>query len=238
MNWTKDGKSPCVCHSRPNLDDVNGEETYEEVVCSKATPLEILVALRSPTEKLEIKRLWLWSGYKSQISLPVGIFAKVRPSELHVSSVESIEPHAFDEIADRLMSLELHGELNQTIDFNETAKLSNLRLPSLANSKVEALDLSFFVRMPFLKTLRLPNSGIRKISAQPGDFQLKQLEELDLHSNRLKHIDHSILRALPKLKTLNLANNRIGHFASTFFDEVPELEVLKLDDNTLQNSSA
>ncbi|KAI6234948.1 Atk [Aphelenchoides fujianensis] len=233
---TPDGKSPCGCAPRFHGGQNASEEVGDvEIVCRGATLPEIFAALRSPPEVLEIRRLSIWNSQMT--SLPAGIFAKVRPRDLSISlsSLATIRPHAFDEIDHRLVNLTLNGNLLSWVD-SSVFKILSLQHLSLANNKLESLDLSAFVGMPWLKTIRLQKNRIRKILPPPGDFfHLKDVELLDLSDNRIEAVGRLSKHGLLALKTLNLANNRIKRVGKFLHEEMAKLEELDLNNNTLQN---
>ncbi|KAI6228833.1 hypothetical protein M3Y99_01183200 [Aphelenchoides fujianensis] len=235
---TPDGKSPCGCAPRFHGGQNASEEVGDvEIVCRGATLPEIFAALRSPPEVLEIRRLSIWNSQMT--SLPAGIFAKVRPQDLSISlsSLATIRPHAFDEVAHRLVNLTLNGNLLSSVD-SSAFKILSLQHLSMANNKLEVLDLSAFVGMSWLKTIRLQKNRIRNILPRPGDFfHLKHVELLDLSDNRIETIGRLSSNGLPALKTLNLANNRIKRVGNSLHKEMPKLEELNLNNNTLQNIS-
>ncbi|KAI6230312.1 Chaoptin isoform X1 [Aphelenchoides fujianensis] len=235
---TPDGKSPCGCAPRFHGGQNASEEVGDvEIVCRGATLPEIFAALRSPPEVLEIRRLSIWNSQMT--SLPAGIFAKVRPQDLSISlsSLATIRPHAFDEIADRLHNLTLNGNLLQDV-YSSTFQLPVLQHLSLANNKLEALDLTAFRGMPFLRTIRLQKNRIRNILPRPGYFfHLKHVELIDLSDNRIETVGRLSSNGLPALKTLNLANNRISRVGKYLHEDAPASEELNLNNNTLQNIS-
>ncbi|CAB3399989.1 unnamed protein product [Caenorhabditis bovis] len=90
------------------------------------------------------------------------------------------------------------------------------------------------INIPHYAThLILSKNRIRKISMASNIHLLTNLQKLDLSHNQIASIEDGSFANLKQLKDLNLANNKLRHFSSSFLGRSSPIESLQLSGNDI-----
>jgi Leucine-rich repeat (LRR) protein len=115
----------------------------------------------------------------------------------------------------------------------------NLHLPStlkelvMSNLSIATIPSETFNNLQYLQELDLSSNNLRHI--QPGVFQLEQLKVLRLSRNLLSHINPNSFIHLRNLKELYLDQNSLRSIEPSFFNNLQNLEVFNISSNPLHS---
>ena len=108
-------------------------------------------------------------------------------------------------------------------------------------NKIKLVNKGWLYGLYTLRYLSLAHNNVDYVQEDAWEF-CRDLNELDLKSNKLQLLDHMTLSRLPSLKHLYLQDNKISHIEGRneddgrTFADVPLLETLALDGNEISHT--
>ena len=153
---------------------------------------------------------------------------------LQFSSIEFIEPLAFEGLRNSLRELYLDGNLLQTIPV-EALSFKNLKVLSLAQNSIKSIGKDAFslVSLPNLNRIDISYNGLKQIDAEAFNSFNSSLEVLYLQNNELNSFNLKFIRSLDTLKELNLDFNIITKIPRGTFINSARLAFLSLQGNSI-----
>lgn len=164
---------------------------------------------------------------------------KLEVLDLSENQINSLSEETFQPVAASLFQLKLnHNQLSQI----DTAKLSQV-LSALVNLKTLTLRHNELVKLPDLTALsrveeiNLAHNQLESVlDEESGSRRLpSSITDLNLESNRIKHIKANTFAGLSNLKYLNLENNQIAQIDEQAFSHLTRLTTLNLGKNYLKH---
>lgn len=163
---------------------------------------------------------------------------KLEVLDLSENAINSLSDETFQPVAASLIQLKLNRNQLAQID---TATLSRV-LSVLTNLKTLILRHNELVALPDLTALakleeiNLAHNQLESVLDQNGNRLLPtSISDLNLESNRLKHVTASTFAGLSNLKYLNLENNQIAQIDEQAFAHLTRLSTLNLGKNYLKH---
>lgn len=155
-------------------------------------------------------------------------YQEIRLSENKLKQV----PRGFFRQCERLIQLELHGNLLDDSIWMELVGLQNLIYVDMSTNKLTFLNQTTITELPRMTFLNLAENLISSIPERTFQNQ-QRLIELSLAGNQIKALDSKSLHGLLFLKKLALQNNRINSMSADVLNSVPDVIHLNISHNSL-----
>ncbi|KAL3918703.1 MAG: hypothetical protein SGILL_004112 [Bacillariaceae sp.] len=135
-------------------------------------------------------------------------------------------------LGDNLQHLSLAGNLLETVPVSLVSSFPNLKSLDLSGCCIKKLPEKW--NLPKLKKLNLSGNVLPVFPCEDMLVGVPELEELSLHSNRIRKITIPANRkALSKLKTLDLRKNKIS-VLPTNLNRLPSLKLFDVQHNPVK----
>jgi hypothetical protein len=222
----------CTCASKSVKCDGSKNTLIDD-----AAFMKILLALPQGTEELVIK-------YANLLKLTKQLFAKAKgPVDALIkfsvlsSNVSKIEPLAFENFV-HLAHLDLSDNriVPKNNIFQELTHLKMLKLnKAFKYNRTVTVPVNIFHRMEKLETLDLSSNDIFGIPTGLFNDVCRNLKELDLSENHIKHLQNDIFKNCQQLTNLMINNSKLEGLDNNTFHGLKSLKQLNLKGNNLHS---
>lgn len=155
---------------------------------------------------------------------------------IQFSSIEEIEPNAFEGISSTLKELYLDGNILTSVPTEALIQLKSLRVLSLSQNGIKSLDqFSFGANslLTGLTRLDMSYNGLRAVDSRAFHQFNRTLDTLSLQNNEINSYSLRFVEQLGALKELNLDFNLIARLPLGLFLNSRSLSVLSLQGNSI-----
>ena len=149
--------------------------------------------------------------------------------DLSRNLIQSIKEFAFTGVP-RLANLNLSS--NKVANLSFLRDMTNLKELNLGQNLISVLTPEIFVGLVNLRTLSLSRNFIQTIDP----MHLPVLNAIILSSNRISHLDVSVLSSSGLIQLIDLGNNNITHFVSRPITSSVNRQII-MDNNLLGSSN-